>query len=252
MVLVGVPPAGAGVVLAGDIGTVRQILVAGVVARIDDADLARRCVGAGELVGLHHLDAVRHELTRGIRRGRRRRRGVHVALRVVLDVFDVRIARQAGQRRGRHLDRHRVHAVDLVLEGAVSGGDRAADRAQGPGLEGHDHAGGVGRGLRKRRGQSRERGSDHDGRNVRLHVRHPWLSEAGSLRTAQGFVARPEGAIVSTVSTGESPAPETRCRSIGTALTFGCPPMDDRSRRARPSAFEAAAVLSDRRCRTRD
>jgi hypothetical protein len=54
VVLVGVPPAGAGVVLAGD-AVGREVFVVAVVARVDDADLA---VGGGRIVKTYRNGAI--------------------------------------------------------------------------------------------------------------------------------------------------------------------------------------------------
>src|SRR5205085_1209489 len=75
--LVGVPPAGARVVFAGDVaGVVLQVFVIEIHAGVDDADLAVAGVRVRQLVGLDQLDAVRDLLAGGVRgagRGRGQR-----------------------------------------------------------------------------------------------------------------------------------------------------------------------------------
>ena len=161
VVLVGVPPAGATVVLAGDVAASREVLVTEVIAGVDDADLAGRRVGAGELVSLDHLDAVGHKLTAGVRRtGRRRGAAEGVALDVLLDVLDVRVAGQSGDCLRGHLDGNRIDTVNLVFDITSRGSDGSPTRSGSARLERDDDTGGV---LRSEGGGTAQRGGDGQG-----------------------------------------------------------------------------------------
>jgi hypothetical protein len=74
--------------------------------------------------------------------------------RVVVDGLDVRIAAQAGERRGRHFGREGVHLRQVDRDPPSGGRDRRACAGAGAGLERDDDASRVG-GLGGRRCQAR-------------------------------------------------------------------------------------------------
>ena len=134
-----------------------------VIAGVDDAGLAGRRVGAGELVSLNHLGAAGHKLTTGVRRtGRRRAAAEGVALGVLLDVLDVRVVGQSGDGLRGHLDGNRIDTVNLVFDITSRGSDGSPTRSGSASarIERDDDTGGV---LRSEGGGTAQRGGDGQG-----------------------------------------------------------------------------------------
>ena len=249
VVLIRVPPAGAAVVLAGHVAAGGQVGMAAGIARVDDADLARAGVRAGQLVGLHGLDAPGHQLAGRVgRAGAGRGAGVGVAARVLLDVLDVGVARQAVQRRGRHFHGHGVHAEDVQLVLAARGRDGGARLGGLARLEGHDDAGGVGGrpgGAATEQAQGQAEGGEAE-TGGRGHVGFQIVSEAFG-RHAEGplRLVLPRDATSSSMSRNDMlpsrPAAVTPRNLLReSTLRAPRPPAVGRSRRG--------ARLTQRRC----
>ena len=119
---VGVPVlARGGIAAHADAG---EILVRGIDARVDHADLDAGAIGAHRpgLRRLHVVDPVRRDLAQRIARC------------VQFDVLDVRIVAQALQRGGRHGDGEDALAIQLQVDLAAGGLEGGGDVRLGAGL----------------------------------------------------------------------------------------------------------------------